>query len=270
MKFEYNGKTAEEFGLTVTKLDDINMGLSREVIKGNKTKFRARSNHYGTKYTDDIAFSIVVMKNPCNATQQSDFMFTASDIRKINAWLTSPQYPAKLVIENSYYDENIEYNALITDLTVETGSNLYELVYQVQTDAPYALSPKITATATSTVSTPATINIMNNSDELELCIYPVITIEPKAHGEITITNVTDNNRSMTFSALRANTITIDSQRRIFIDYVGDLLTFEDIGITDVGQIKFPRLLPGKNIFQITGEAEITIEYQEARKVGAFS
>ena len=269
MKFEYNGKSAEDFGIIVLKLDDVNMGLSREIIKGGKTKFRARSNHYGTKYTDDITFSIVIMKNPCNVTNQNDLYFTSSDVRKINAWLTSPQYPAKLIIEDEYYDEEIEYHALINDLTVETGGNLHELVYSVETDSPYGLSPKYSVTTVSTSSASSSITIDNKSDELETCMYPVITVEPTAHGEITITNTTDNNRSMTFTALRNNTITIDSQRRIFVDYVGGLLSFEDIGITDVSQIKFPRLLPGKNVFTIKGNAEVTITYQEARKVGVF-
>lgn len=269
MKFKYNGKSADDFGLIVLKLDDINMGLSREIIKGGKTKFRAKSNHYGTKYTDDIAFSIVIMKNPCNVANQNDLIFTSSDIRQINAWLTSPQYPAELIINNDYYDEEIEYHALIRDLTVETGANIHELVYSVETDSPYGLSQKYSVSATSTSSEPASVTINNNSDELELCMYPIITVEPIEHGEITITNTTDNNRSMTFTALKNNTITIDSQRRIFVDYVGGLLSFDDIGITDVSQIKFPRLLPGENVFDIKGDAEITITYQEARKVGVF-
>lgn len=268
MKFEYNGHTAEEYGVIVTKLEDNKMGLSREIIKGEKTKFRTRSNHYGTKYSDDISFSIKIIKNICNAPQ-SKMAFTASDMRKINAWLTSPQYPEKLILTDSYYDEDIEYYALINNLTVEPDDYLYELTYEVITDSPFGLSPKFTHNIISTSDTTTEITINNTSDELEHFLYPVFTINPTEHGEITITNVTDDNRSMTFSVLRNNIITIDSQNRKFVDDIGTLITFEDIGITDVDQIKFPRFLHGENVFQITGAAEITISYQEPRKVGVF-
>lgn len=268
MKFKFNGRICDEFGLIATKIQEVNSGMSREIIKGSKTKYRAVSNHWGTKYEDDLSFVMCVIKDPCN-TNQSEMRFTSSDIRAINAWLTSPQYPQSLKIFSDYYKEDIEYFAIINDITAEDDGQLYELSFSVTCNAPFGWSKEYKHELTTTSSGVTTLNIYNTSDEYECYVYPKIEIMPTAHGTITITSVTDE-RTLSFSALKNNKIIIDSEKRKFLDSTGVLLTFEDIGIQDVDQIYFPKLLYGKNEIQITGDAEIVLTYKEPRKVGVFN
>lgn len=266
MKFKFNGRVCDEFGITVTKIKDVTSGMSREIIKGSKTKYRAVSNHWGTKYNEDLVFTICIMKDPC-VTKYNEMRFTSSEIRAISSWLTSPQYPQSLKIFSEYYKEDIEYFAIINDITVDDDGYIYELMFSVECNAPYGFSQEYK----HEISIPyiSTLNIHNTSDDYETYVYPKIEIMPTAHGMITITSVTDK-REISFSALKNNKIIIDSERRKFLDSTGVLLTFEDIGIEDVDQIYFPKLHSGKNELQFSGSAEITITYREPRKVGVFN
>ena len=268
MKFKFNGRVCDEFGIIATKIEDVTSGMSREIIKGSKTKYRAVSHHWGTKYNEDLAFNLHIMKDICN-TKQTDMRFTSSDIRAINAWLTSPQYPQSFKIFNDYYEEDIEYFAIINEITVDDDGYVYELIFSVECNAPFGWSPEYKHEITSTSASLKTLNIHNTSDEYESYVYPKIEIMPTAHGTITITSVTDE-RTLSFSALKNNKIIIDSEKRKFLDSTGVLLTFEDIGIEDVDQIYFPKLHYGKNELQFKGDAEIVLTYKEPRKVGVFN
>ena len=267
MKFKFNGRMSDEYNIVLTKLQETSFGMTREIIKGEKTKYRAKSNHWGTKYSEDLSFTMTIMKNPCESSYKN-LKFQSSEIRAINAWLTSPQYPQSLKIFSNYYEEEIEYFAIFTDITTEDEGDIYELSFVVECNAPYGWSKEYKRELTSTSSAVTALNIHNTSDEYESYVYPKIEIMPTAHGTITITSVTDK-KTLSFSALKNNKIIIDSEKRKFLDSTGVLLTFEDIGIQDVDQIYFPKLHSGKNELQITGDAEIVLTYKEPRKVGAF-
>lgn len=268
MNFKFNGRVSDEFNIILCRIDEATSGMSREIIKGEKTKYRAKSNHFGTKYSDDLAFNMTIMKNPCE-TKQTDMRFTSSEIRAINAWLTSPQCPQSLKIFSDYYQEDIEYFAIINDITTESEGYAYELTFSVTCNAPFGWSKEYVRNLASTSSETSIIKIYNTSDEQERYVYPVIEVNPIEHGSIIIESVTDN-RTLSFSGLKNNKIIIDSEKRKFHDSTGTLLTFEDIGIKDVDQIYLPKLLYGENIWKITGNADITITYREPRKVGVFN
>ena len=54
------------------------------------------------------------------------------------------------------------------------------------------------------------------------------------------------------------------------DTANSVLSFDDLGIDDIGDIYWPRLAYGENIFEFTGDATFEISYREPRKVGAFA
>lgn len=268
MKFKFNGRISDEFGIILTKITDVSSGVAREVIKGAKTKYRALSNSWGTKYNEDLSFNLVVIKDP--SAKQSEMRFTSSDIKALNAWLTSPQYPQSLkILDSDYYTEDIEYFAVISNVTTEDEGYIYELIFTVECNAPYGLSKEYTHGITSTSDTTTSYTIYNTSDEHENYIYPKIQITPTAQGTITIKSTTDNN-SLSFSATKDTVIYIDSEKRKFTDSAGTLMTFDNLGIEDVDKIYLPRLLYGKNILKFKGDAEIVITYREPRKVGVFN
>ena len=196
---------------------------------------------------------------------------TKNNIRIINAWLTSPQYPRLLkFIGDDYFSEEIEFFATITEVSTEHASLPYELTYTVTCDSQWGYTPLILCKTTSSSTLPREYSIQNNSDCWEDYVYPTIKVSPKSHGIITIKNKTDNGRTMKINALKSDDFYIDCRNLKIYDITKSIVSFEDLGIEDIDDIYWPRLAYGENIFEFTGDATFEISYREPRKVGAFA
>lgn len=218
---------------------------------------------FSMNYTADIKNGIIIPND-------SDYL-TSNNIRIINAWLTSPQYPKLLkFIGDDYFSEEIEFFATITEVSTEHASLPYELTYTVTCDSPWGYTPLITYKATSSSTLTKECSIQNNSDCWEDYVYPTIKVSPKSHGAITIKNKTDNNGTMTINALKNDDFYIDCRNLKIYDITNSIVSFEDLGVEDIGDIYWPRLAYGENIFEFTGDATFEISYREPRKVGAFA
>ena len=98
MKFTYNGKSTDDFGVTVADFNHsttISSGLAREVLKGENSSHRLVPNHYGTKYSSVIEFTRTLIKK-----DQSSF--SKEEIGKIVKWLTSPRKTLELGVSKNY------------------------------------------------------------------------------------------------------------------------------------------------------------------------
>lgn len=269
--FEYNGKSSDDFGIILASIgenDEFAMGLNRDVIRGSLNKCRSQVNHIGTKYSDVLSFPFSIIKNPCSHDGQEEMLFTRSEVRQINAWLTSPEFPKLLHFNDS--DEYIAYFAIITDVTDGAiGDKVYSLTYTVTCDSPYGYSDLITKTVENSSSTSSTSFVVSNtSDDLVNPVYPTITITPHSTGIISIQSNTDSGKILTITAKKELDITINTRLQMFYDSVG-LLDFEDIGLSDESDIYIPCLLQGDNNFTVTGDCAVTFSYRCPRKVGAF-
>jgi hypothetical protein len=214
-------------------------------------------------YTADIKNGIIIPND-------SDYL-TSNNIRIINAWLTSPQYPKLLkFIGDDYFSEEIEFFATITEVSTEHASLPYELTYTVTCDSQWGYTPLILCKITSSSTLTREYSIQNNSDCWEDYVYPTIKVSPKSHGIITIKNKTDNDRTMKINALKSDDFYIDCRNLKIYDITKSIVSFEDLGIEDIDNIYWPRLAYGENIFEFTGDATFEISYREPRKVGAFA
>lgn len=218
---------------------------------------------FSMNYTADIKNGIIIPND-------SDYL-TSNNIRIINAWLTSPQYPRLLkFIGDDYFSEEIEFFATITEVSTEHASLPYELTYTVTCDSQWGYTPLILCKTTSSSTLPREYSIQNNSDCLEDYVYPTIKVSPKSHGIITIKNKTDNDRTMKINALKSDDFYIDCRNLKIYDITNSIVSFEDLGIENIDDIYWPRLAYGENIFEFTGDATFEISYREPRKVGAFA
>ena len=218
---------------------------------------------FSMNYTADIKNGIIIPND-------SDYL-TSNNIRIINAWLTSPQYPRLLkFIGDDYFSEEIEFFATITEVSTEHASLPYELTYTVTCDSQWGYTPLILCKTTSSSTLPREYSIQNNSDCWEDYVYPTIKVSPKSHGIITIKNKTDNDRTMKINALIRDHFYIDCRNLKIYDITNSIVSFEDLGIEDIDDIYWPRLAYGENIFEFTGDAAFEISYREPRKVGAFA
>ena len=274
--FQYNNHSSQDFHLMIGGFDyteDVPLGLSRTINKGSFTTVRKIPNFMGTEYSDTLSFRISCIKDPCEYPDQESAIFTEDEVDAITSWLTEPNYP---ILFHMYdYEPNVyrkyDYFAIVTDIEPQVlGGDVVGFDITFDTNSPYAWSNEITRSYENTGTTTRTFTV-NNSERQGL-IFPTITILPDTSGAgsgrvtISIKNVRDN-RTITMSILREE-ITMDCQRGMFYSQTG-LLTFEDLGISDVDSIYWPRLYNGQNQFQLTGAATFTFTYREPRKVGAY-
>lgn len=128
---------------------------------------------FSMNYTADIKNGIIIPND-------SDYL-TSNNIRIINAWLTSPQYPRLLkFIGDDYFSEEIEFFATITEVSTEHASLPYELTYTVTCDSQWGYTPLILCKTTSSSTLPREYSIQNNSDCWEDYVYPTIKVSPKS------------------------------------------------------------------------------------------
>lgn len=273
--FDYNGKSSKDFGVMIGSFsgmdEEIPMGLTRSIEKGEMTKYRVRPNHFGMVYDDALEFPVTLIKDPC-LKGFNNTAFTRSEVREINAWLTSSQFP-KLYHMTDYdkpliYDEYVDYFGTFTEVSTYAKEEVKELRYTFVNDSPFGYSEEYTHSLTATTASPAELTIVCDTDEHDGYVYPKLVITPNETGKITLENVTDNG-IMTIDALRDDKIYIDSQRLSIYDSTKKLITFEDLGVKDVDAIYWFRLLYGDNVIRVTGDAKVEISYREPRKVGAY-
>ncbi len=72
---------------------------------------------------------------------------------------------------------------------------------------------------------------------------------------------------MFLEAKRDLSIYIDCQRLLITDSIGRMVTYDDLGISDVDNMYWLRLANGDNTIILYGDAHFTISHKESRKVG---
>lgn len=71
-----------------------------------------------------------------------------------------------------------------------------------------------------------------------------------------------------FMDVKANLpVYIDCQKLTIVDDIGRMVTYDDLGIVDVDQMYWFRLINGENNILLYGDATFTITHRESRKVG---
>lgn len=269
--FLYDGKLSSEYGVIVGgsgSSDSYEMGLDRSIVTGDLNRFRTQVNHIGTKYSNVLTFSFSIVKDPCQF-HNDDMYFTRQEIRNLNAWLTSQEFPKVLYFPDD--EEDIYYFAIINSVDSNVANTkVYMLTYEVTCNAPWGFSAlKEESSIVDNNILERNIIINNTSDDVYNYIYPIIEIEPHSSGTITIMNNSDessNGNSISINVLEGDTITIDCRLCSFTSLSG-AISLVDLGFTDVGNIYIPKLIYGTNNIFLSGDADFTFKWREPRKVG---
>ena len=278
--FTYNNASSEDFGIMLGGFStdvEVPLGLTRDILRGSLNKQRSTPNFMGTSYADVLNFTISVVKDPCSPlVPEGEYIFTEDEIDDLASWLTAPNYPT---LFHMYDDEpdvykKYDYYAVCSDIQPMTnGEDIIGLTATFVTNSPYAWTETKTINYAGESREVTNIDVNVRTSEYNAPIYPIITINPNNDAEtidgripITIKNNVDN-KTITLNLHRLKTI-IDCQK-CMIYGTNRIFTFDDIGISDVGDIYWFRLYNGANRISISGEAQITIEYREPRKVGAY-
>ena len=98
------------------------------------------------------------------------------------------------------------------------------------------------------------------------------------NSSFTLTNTSDENSTISVNTTHKTTVVRDSQHcRAYLAAHGEgyhleirQLRFKDLGWQDIENIRWPRLLPGENLFTIKGDVDVKIEYDfPFKKVGGW-
>lgn len=264
--FIYNGKSTKSIlsdELMLATFDDnvVIPEINRNLLASDRTILKNIQNEYGTTY-DNLTISYGLVKKNGNK-------FTDDEQENIEKWLTSPKMSIDLEI---YDDENnvIEiYCGLFTNMKWQSvGDAWIGLMFEFTCNSAYG---KKYFKKSFNITSNQTLLINNPSDELEEYVYPTITLLQSSDTvqNISLNNVSDNNKAMSVQVKKNMKTIIDCQHCIIKDQVG-LITYEDLGWNDVGNIYWLRLLPGDNQIQVTGNASITIEFEyPCKRIGGW-
>lgn len=203
-----------------------------------------------------------------NATSE---YFTSNEIRGLNAWLLSPQFPKLFkFIGDSYYLEDIDFFATVTSVETENLGNPYQITYKFECDSPYGYSPLQNKIITSNSNFESDYSLTNFSDCHNDYIYPVVKFTPTKDSEITLINQTDNGK-LILNGKKDNVFYMDCQNLKLYGENNKLMTFDDVGVDgdQIDNIYWLRLAYGENQIKVKGDVNLEVSYREPRKVGAF-
>lgn len=266
--FIYNGQSTETIlpssKLMLCTFDDVDRvaGVERENIIGETTMTRPTANEYGTT-SSPLLFEYALVK-------KNSKPFTDEEQISVERWITSPKFSRDLNIIDCEGNITTTYCGKFLSTEWVTCSGGYAgVVFSFQNNSAY---PKKHYSKDFSISGNGVINIKCESDELEEYVYPVLTVtEPSETATVIIKNVTDNSNTMTIRAYDSLPMIFDCLHCIPRDSTTNgIVSYEDLGWTDVGNIYWLRLLPGENTIEVTGNAEITISYDvPVKRVGGW-
>lgn len=260
------------------------VGSSRSKVEGNITISRPITNEYGTTH-DPLSFTYSLIKSNYEP-------FTTEEQIVVERWLTSPKLSSELRITDCN-NEIYSYFGLFLNTEWIIGNGGFAIcTFTFQVNGRHAFRYyEFTGSALETIeggplaSLADEFDIIINceTDELKEYIYPRIEYTPVDRGEnasVVITNTSDliDHNSIEVTTQRYSTIVIDSQHCILGEYLQgtssnyklNLIKYKDIGLADVGNIYWPRLLPGTNILHIEGHVDMKVSfYVPIKKVGGW-
>lgn len=260
-RFTYNGKSSEDFDLILVNVgteEGSSSLLSRQSIHTDMTQSRPKINDKGTKYSNVLSFPVSLIKKDKKPLEPEE-------IRSITTWLTGPRYarPLNIIAEGTrdeIYDGLTYYGKFVGRFDFfMVGNTRYGFTCNFECNAPY---PYLIQSFNYSSASTQTINLNNTSDELEIPLYPTLTITPHSDGLISIDNKTDALQDpTTLRCFHNNTVTIDCNRKIITDSLGNPYDFQYFNLT------WFELLPGNNDILLSGNFDLKITCEFPRKVG---
>lgn len=266
--FIYNNKStknilSDELILATFDDDEVKPEINRNIISGESTIIRPISNEYGTTY-DNLKITYGLIK-------KNGSYFSNEEQKLITRWLTSVKLSQDLKIIDQIGNVIETYSGIFTNITWHSlgiKNNWIGLMFEFTCNSAYG---KKYFMQTYNVLSNQTFVINNPSDELEEYIYPTITILQSSDTvqNISLNNISDNYKSMNINIKKNNKTIIDCHNCIIHDQAG-LITYEDLGWNDIGNIYWLKLLPGDNRIQINGNVSVTIEFEyPCKEIGGW-
>jgi len=241
--FIYGGIVSDYYGLSIGDINssDINetMGSSGMEISDQKIYRRATPYFYGATPSPVLKFDMSAFSK-----EEIDADFFRL-IQKV--FFSSKKYKKLQIVQEDMAE--VYFDCILNDpKIIRVGNLLRGISFTVQCSSPFAWKfPKTTTYSYTQPTINETIVFNNSSDDNGSYLYPknVITMNSFG-GNISITNLSDNNRVFSFTGLSSGEIiTIDNSLQIISS---------STGLKRLGNFnkKFLRMIPGVNTLRIQG------------------
>ncbi|MGG3920347.1 distal tail protein Dit [Geobacillus thermodenitrificans] len=246
LDFSYDGISSLDMGVIQVSLEG---GLFKETFVANKkineVSIRGREKPYffGTE-RDPLSFPLTIY---------FEDGFDENKIRNVARWLDQDFYKPFYFLEDPnkiYYAMTLENSEFI-----HNGIRDGFITLNFRCNSPYAYSPVTTKTYDFSNNTSSgTQIIINNYGDLEC--KPLLAIEPLEDGDISIVNLSDNNKEFKFTGLKKGEIvTIDNEKELIESSLSYVWRYENFNNN------YLSLKVDENKLNVYGKCKLTFKYQ---------
>ena len=256
----FDGVSSLEFDLRISNFES---GGTSEGSAGSESDLvqkyiyrRTSPYYYGRLLHKPLEFNITM--------SNFDSKFNAIDRDLVERWLLGRSGYKKLMIVQEDMT-SISFNAFVDKASIKYVGNIaVGITANIKCKEPWGFSPQQTLTKSYGGSANETISFYNDSSNDDY-LYPYITFTTAGAitGNVSIKNISENNRAMIFSSLLSPNIiyTVDCDKQIVTSQDGSLILG---GFNKT----FFRLIPKMNNINISGPITLfNMTYQFARKIG---
>lgn len=257
--FIFDGRSLSEFGyILVFENTEDTMDTSNMEMKTIKGARNDKSLGVGYSYGDNLTATYLIMKNFCEFPED-ELNLTDEDVSELTRWLCRKQYKWFRYVDTEDGVDDTWFQGYWTVKKEYAGDQVIGLQITLHTNAPYGYSRIIKHFENQT-----SFSININTDE-EGYIYPDVTIQLSANGELNLTNTTEDRVTGLKNCVAGETITIRNGD------VQQISSTQDHDWIHEFNYKYPRFVAKygdtQNDFTVNMPADITLEYREIRKVG---
>ena len=259
LSFIYDEKASEDYGLYIGELN-ANSTSSSMVSTNTELIYDSVNNRmenfiFGVQITDKL------LEFEMNLFFEDYKNIDKNDIKYIDQWLFSQKFPKKLILCQedmaTYY-----YKAIFKKSEILYHNNkIYGFRCSIQCDSAYAYTSEKQIDL-PIINNKATTRINNISSGVSY-IYPSIRfVCNKEGGSVTITNKSDNNRSLVFSNLKQG-------EEIYVDKWFQITSSYGLKRLDSCNKKWLRLKNGVNYIEVNGDTgRLILNYQLMQGIGS--
>lgn len=254
--FSYLDQNLRDYNLIITRFDsdvgEVATGLATESIYTSSYD-GTRRNLYGTKYSSPEPLVITIMK-------LSGEEFSIDETRQILRWLTGAKTDSWLDL---YIGDEVKYRLLGHVQNIQQyklDARIVGFVITFESASPFAYS-SLQEEWHSVNGEENLIEINNESDDIHSYVYLNTTFKNSTGESLKIINTSlDDETTEVLDLVENEVVTMSNNMMITSDkptrVFGDSFNFV-----------FPRLKPGLNRINVSGNGEIKFEYIYPIKVG---
>lgn len=256
---------ASDFGLTLASFDYSGSEENDLALKSDTQEKYIGYNpipvYLGAKYTSKLRPTITLVKDTANLNKNNSKYFTEHECRYILRELTSEEGYQWVQIYHNTLDELMYYYARINNIRYKKiMDEVVGIIIEMECDSPFAWSKEFRYSYDIKANVPLTF--YNTSDILNDYLLPTVMIRSSsAVPKLILTNKSDNNRVTELTSIDANEIiTMNSKNEVLS------IPSKEYPL-NYFNLKWFRLVSGKNEIISNHDINITFRYRVARKVG---